>query len=433
MDNVKRIFYPDDTGEFLITDWMGDHQRKESLKIREIESGVVLPPYKIPNPYGGFYMETGVLSASGVLIPDSGMFSAPVPPPVPEGVSDAAMLDESVIFCGMLYFHYGHFLIQSTSRLYCALQNTALKIVFAVTHIPEHLPAYMMDFFQLLGIPLSRLILIDRPTRFSRIILPDISSRYFQDWTPEFLMPFKKAAENIPPAKDEKVFFSRKRWTGIAKCFGEEALEKLFVRNGFKPVMLETLSLAQQIACIKGAKVLAGINGTAFHNILFGEPGKKLIFLNRNPEYDSQYILNNACESDWYVVKVHANPLPVNHPHGPFIVGVTPDLREFCKVHKLDCGRISFCPEKYLRRFLNRFIYVYAQKNCFQEYQARYHNKLPADALIALSMATRRSDVFKRFFYRVLGKILPGKYGEHFRVIYAALRDCRKYHTEWKY
>ena len=293
--------------------------------------------------------------------------------------------------------------------------------------------SYIIEFFKLCGIPLSRIVLIDKSVQFKKIIIPDISSKYFKDWTPEFLIPFKKAAESVLAANDEKIFFSRKKWNGIAKCFGEDSLEKLFVQNGFKPVMLETLSLSQQIACIKGAKILAGINGTSFHNILFGDPGKKLIFLNRNPEYDSQYILNDACSADWYVVKVHANPLPVNHPHGPFIVGLTTELREFCKEHGLKCGNIFFHPEKYLDKFCKRFILIYAQSNCLREYQARYNNCLPVDSLISMLIASYQKNYFILLFYRILGKIFPGKLGDNFRVLYAAFKDQSKHNNQWKY
>lgn len=431
MCSVKRIYYPRESCDFLTEDWCRSHKRNVPVSERTVPKGIVLPPFQVPNPFGGFYSETGVLDGNGILIEDSGMLAG-VATGVPPAVENPEVRSETVIFCGLLYFHYGHFLIQSTTRLYYALQNSDFPLVWAVSHIPAELPSYMKEFFRLCDIPLSRLQLIDHPVRYKEVILPDISSRYFQDWTPEFLLPFRKAAENIPPAPAEKIYFSRKKWTGVAKCYGEESLEELFVRNGFTPVMLEKLSLSQQIACIKGAKVLAGINGTAFHNILFGDSGKKLIFLNRNAEYDSQFVMNDACRADWYVIKVHENPLPVNHPHGPFIVGVTKELKDFCREHGLRSFNISFRPGKFLKSFLKRYMHVYAIKNCSLEFAGRYHNQLPADVLNHLYMQANHGG--KRYLiYYILGRLLPGKMGEYFRVLYVAAKDSFSQKTEWKY
>lgn len=386
-------------------------------------------PYQFPE-YKLHNAEVGVLNSDREYVPDTGMaemrfVDLNLPDEIP-------FVDKTVIWGGLLIPHYGHFLLQSTTRLYYYLKNRDKNIPIAFAVFDNELPKYMSDFFNLLNIPPEHLILVDRPTQFKNVICPPLSSVYYRDWTKDFVLPFSEAAKNIRPAPYKKVFFSRRHWNGLAKCLGEDSLEKVFNGNGFHSVEMQNLSLREQISIIKGAEVLAGINGTAFHNILFGEKGKRIILLNRNEEYDSQYIVNEAVEAECFVVQAYENPLPVNHPHGPFIVGVTRYVKSFLKDFGLNDFNIPFVPLKYAKEFYKLYFQTYCQNNFYIELCVRNKNKIDVGDLFKLKELCAYSR-FRELMFRILSKITFGKTKLKFKQEYKNLKKLKSTPTEFKY
>ena len=379
---MKRIYYPQKQAEAFQKDWGTSHLRQEQLPVLTLENAVVTPPFEVFDEANGRReSEAGVFDQYGHYIQNT---SISIKKKVSLPAIPIPYIDETVIYCGMLILHYGHFLLQSTARLYYCLKHPELnwRLCFVTGNADTPIPKYIYDFFNLLHIPWSRLLILSSYTRFKTLILPPLSSRYYVDYTEDYILPFQRAAENIPPANHKKIFISRKKWNGLAKCFGEEKLEELFRKNGFHSIMPEQMSLQEQIATFKGAEMIAGINGTAFHNVLFTSGKKQLIFLNRNEEYDSQYIINEALKMDWFLIKVHANPFPVNHAHGPFIVGVTPELQMFCHDFGLNTFGIQFFPDHYIRDFLKYYAVIYAQEKILMELAAHRKGCVQTDELV---------------------------------------------------
>jgi hypothetical protein len=332
--------------------------------------------------------------------------------------------DREVMWGGMLIFHYGHFILQCTTRLYYYIKNRdKIKYVIFVSK-NNSLPSYINEFFSLINLPHEKIILIDEFRQFKRIICPSISSIYYGDYTKDFLLPFQECSKKIEPSGYEKVYLTRKYWHGANKCFGEECIEKVFNLNGFKSVSLEKLSLMEQISIFKSAKIMAGINGTSFHNTLFSAPGQKLIMLNRNEEFDSQYIINQVVKAYWFVIKVHLNPRPVSHSNGPFIVGVTEYLKEFLKDHGLKDFGIKFNPNKYLKSFLNRYCENYSNPSHYNELVARNKDKINCEDIIGIHLKIKYSKfiLLKNF---LLYKITIGKTRVYFKKLYKFTQFCR--------
>lgn len=442
---MTKYLYMDNESLKLFVDgeWCKKHMRQQVMKKETcVDLGIVLSPQASVNKYylqgvirqlpeyKLYNAEVGVLNSNREYLPGTGMaemrfVDLKLPDEIP-------FVNKTVIWGGLLIPHYGHFLLQSTTRLYYYLKNCdkSTPIVFAVFN--QELPKYMRDFFDLLNIPPEHLILVDKPTQFKKVICPALSSVYYKDWTEDFILPFSEAAKDIKPAPYEKVFFSRKHWSGLAKCFGEENLEKVFNKNGFHSVEMQNLSLKEQISIIKGAKVLAGINGTAFHNILFGQKGKQLILLNRNEEYDSQYIVNEAAEAECFVVQAYENPLPVNHPHGPFIVGLTKYVKSFLKDFGLDDFNVSFDPLKYVNRFYKLYFQTYCQNNFYIELCVRDKNKIEVGDLFKLKELCAYSR-FKELLFRILSKVTLGNAKLKFKQEYKRLKKLKSTPTEFKY
>lgn len=443
MFEKQKIYASESMIEAFNGEWDKSHIRAQETNGEIcVDKGIVLSPQPSVNNYylqGVPYQfpeyklhnaEVGVLNSDREYVPDTGMaemrfVDLNLPDEIP-------FVDKTVIWGGLLIPHYGHFLLQSTTRLYYYLKNRDKNIPIAFAVFDNELPKYMSDFFNLLNIPPEHLILVDRPTQFKNVICPPLSSVYYRDWTKDFVLPFSEAAKNIRPAPYKKVFFSRRHWNGLAKCLGEDSLEKVFNGNGFHSVEMQNLSLREQISIIKGAEVLAGINGTAFHNILFGEKGKRIILLNRNEEYDSQYIVNEAVEAECFVVQAYENPLPVNHPHGPFIVGVTRYVKSFLKDFGLNDFNIPFVPLKYAKEFYKLYFQTYCQNNFYIELCVRNKNKIDVGDLFKLKELCAYSR-FRELMFRILSKITFGKTKLKFKQEYKNLKKLKSTPTEFKY
>lgn len=403
---------------------------KQSIKDAKVLKNAYITnagPYSIINDI--YKVDAGVYSEDKKLYLESTQYENELSlKPLGGGIE---FINQKVIYGGVLSPHYGHFLIESTVRLYYYLQHRNDDTYIVFSKLVNYIPQFVKDFFELLNIPDDKIIYIDKITQFSQVIVPykSFTRSYY---TNEFSVPFIEASKNIKPAQYQKIFFSRKDWNGVAKCLGENNLEKIFNKNGFKSIAMEKLSLRQQIAVIKGANVIAGINGTSFHNILFSASPKTLIMLNRNEETDCQYIINQATNADCYLIKAYKNILPVNHAHGPFIVGVTPEFKQFAQEYGLNCYNINFNQQKYLKKFWELFSETYSQNNYYQELVINNKNLVDVKLVFELLNKCNYSKT-KLILYYILSKITFGKLHKLFKSKYKNMHHIKKQKMEFNY
>lgn len=334
-----------------------DYKKEQDRETDELDDGIVMPPIRLK---GNYHKHSyGVLDKELRYCTRSSIWEKPfheytVPPEIP-------FIDKEVIFCGALYRQYGHFLLEATSRLYYILEHNQEAPYLCYCAEEEGLASYAQDFFQLLGISTDHIIIVTQYTRFRKVIVPSLSFSWWKHYTPQFLMPFRKAASHIKPAPYERIYISRRNCNAISRIYGEKEIEKAFTQNGFVSIEPQNLTLEEQIALFKGAKVIAGINGTALHNIVFADQQPDLIILNRTEDADVQYILNAAAGiNNCYIIKAYDNPLPVCHSFGPHIMGITPELKRFFQDYNLQVNNSDFTPYQYLPLFISRYLEVYS-------------------------------------------------------------------------
>ncbi|MBZ4265893.1 glycosyltransferase family 61 protein, partial [Streptococcus pneumoniae] len=87
-----------------------------------------------------------------------------------------------------------------------------------------------------------RLILINRPTQFSEIIIPESSILPGEYYTKEYKMLFNSLVANVKldnNLESKKIYCSRARLDlAKGKEFGENGIEKVFLKNGYTPVYM---------------------------------------------------------------------------------------------------------------------------------------------------------------------------------------------------
>ena len=113
-----------------------------------------------------------------------------------------------------------------------------------------------------------------------------LPNAFVQDFRRDLLAA---AALPVPASSPERVFIRRARSRrGIEN---QEEVEAALVRLGFTVVMLETLSVAEQITLFFNARLVVGPHGAGLTNILFCQPGAAVIELVPSPDARNMFWL----------------------------------------------------------------------------------------------------------------------------------------------
>ena len=260
-----------------------------------------------------------------------------------EVTGETEYLDEDVIYLGYLNNHWGHFLLDSTSRLYPFLKDTEgkYKYAYVVNEGQEYIPgASIARFFELLGIT-ERVLFINKPVRCKSITIPEQGFMINAYYSKEFLEIFEKVVSGVDCSKYptyDKVYYARASFKKAQESeLGENVLLELFKKNHFTIISPEKCTLDEQIAIVRNAKFLAGITGTIPHNLLFAKPGQKMLIINKTHNINmAQMDINIMKQADVCYVDAYLAKFPVLIGEGPFLLDRSRQLVEYFKQHGWD-------------------------------------------------------------------------------------------------
>lgn len=248
--------------------------------------------------------------------------------------------NEEVIFGGALIYHFGHFMVECTSRLWYLIKNPSVekKIVFIPMGQWSFQP-WIYEFLKLIDLPEDRIVILDKPTQFKSVTVPDQAVYIIENYAAEFLLPFQKMLSKIRPVEGiGKIFLSRSKGLNSARTFfNQEYFEEFYRRRGFEIVYPEQLSMVEQISIISGADEVVTFLGTLSHWALFCRPTIEftiLVAVDNNSAYPTivrQSLINEASGVDWRYVSVDGNFLLSAHTSGPSIIGSTEQWRRYVK------------------------------------------------------------------------------------------------------
>lgn len=188
-------------------------------------------------------------------------------------------------FGGTIYDHFGHFLLDSLSRLYPLLdeiKTNSLPIIFhfAKDSIEEKslLEGYVGHFFNLLGVSHTRLIFITEPMKCGTLIThsPTFSDTNFSVQKIHELFP----KLSIKDKSKKRGFVSKSKLTsGTGTTNQAFEIDEIFSSFGFDIIHPELLPLEQQIDVMQSYDVLVGFPSSFFHLKLFCSDGAKLCIM----------------------------------------------------------------------------------------------------------------------------------------------------------
>jgi hypothetical protein len=204
------------------------------------------------------------------------------------------------MYGGLLFHHFGRFLLETTNRLWWRLaEKFKGPIIFQNTKPRLGVPDFARRYFALLGLA-NRVVIAEQSLGFDRIVVPHrsyIGQRGFHD---EFHAPFLAAgaaAERLPLAEDDTfgvgmagLYLSRTRFTNRSSL-GETLIEKKISDSGFYIAHTQELPLEAQILLVRRHRKIAGVAGSAFHNILFSEGALQPIYICKDYDINANYFM----------------------------------------------------------------------------------------------------------------------------------------------
>jgi len=276
--------------------------RAGALGLDRVAPAVVLPR-AADDGAGGRYAGA-VVDGAGVISPLSLRLADGVPLGPAEGDLAAATkprrLSGTALFLGPLFDAFGHFLVETTARLWAldtAEGRAADHVVFAFR--PGPVPAFARVALDALALG-HRLVLADRPLRFDAVLVPEAAYALGGGVHPAFKAGCERlgallaagadgagppSAGGLPPA-GVPVYLTRARldpWATTSAVVGERQIEAALTAAGVAVVAPETMALAAQAALARAAPRLAGVDGSALHLALFAEDPLDLAIVCRRP------------------------------------------------------------------------------------------------------------------------------------------------------
>lgn len=325
------------------------YKREDKIIVEEYINAYVLPR-KIADNGPGWGLG-GVLDSSKQFVELSAYYGGWIDQGGYYDFNQYDIYDDTVIYMGLFFNHWGHFLVDLLPRLWyiSSYPNVANKVKIA--YIGEDKPAgnYLM-LLNILGVKEEQLIHITKPTLFNKVIVPEYSCRPCIWYSDEYVNMYNTIVHNVLKdyqvpihLKDiDKVYFSRAAFSKAQGTeFGEDMIEDVYKDNGYTILYPERLSLYDQIYIWNHANTIACLNGSIPLNLVF--------CMNENLHID---ILNktSALHLNPYLYLLMRN-VKYNHidvyiePYkwvkttlgsGPFLLSITKQFRDYLTINHMN-------------------------------------------------------------------------------------------------
>ncbi|MGK7957525.1 MAG: DUF563 domain-containing protein [Crocosphaera sp.] len=230
-------------------------------------------------------------------------------------------VEQTLIYAGLIRCnHYGHFLIESISRLWYLYKNVDDPVIcHGISTRESPKTSYMDIFFRLIGFDKKRFFHFDEPVLIKKVIVPYPSFSFDAEAFEVHKSVTHNAALQLLPEKEKSIkktsqpmYFSRRSLsTGFRSIRNEDKLEELLRSKGVAIYYPEKLSLVEQIKLINKHEIIMGTKGSALHNMLFSLfPGKKMICFTFTNHFFLTYLIVDA------LVKVNSDYICCLFPDG---------------------------------------------------------------------------------------------------------------------
>lgn len=267
--------------------------------IETVEKPIIVPPVET-----GFVQRAGLLQADGSYIANGALWrngrSLTTKPAMPEG--DLPMRKGTWLWAGVLWMHFGHFLVESTSRLW-ALDQIKDKID-GILYIPkrprngDEVIDMQREFAALMGTEVP-VVCVDKPEQVERLIVPGqgVGLGKMVAGTDSYRKAIDKCfAKGIKADGPDKLYISRSKLpAGRGTLVGEAELEENLIKQGYTIYHPQKHNLRSQIATYKAAKQVLAAEGSALHLLaMVAGPKTDIGIVVRRPSGATQQLIRHV-------------------------------------------------------------------------------------------------------------------------------------------
>ena len=183
------------------------------------------------------------------------------------------VIEHAVLYIGVARNHYGHFLLDSMSRMWAAM-DSALPCVFLGAGDMANAGEYYAEIMSSMNFSVISPV---RPTLYRNIWVPAATLTENEIW-PDADSAHLRVTERLHPRDSRKwtqpVFLSRRGLHSKARTYltneaHEARLEGLLEQYGYRIVQPQHLTFADQIALFNECPKIVGLLGSAFHTAFF--------------------------------------------------------------------------------------------------------------------------------------------------------------------
>lgn len=317
-----------------------DYYRDKKAKAISVANAIVLPYRKNKGePTAG----GGVADSEGKYIPESAQHIVGTEMDHGYQIEACEKKDICVMWFGAWHKHWGHFLTEMVSRCWYLIDHKPEKEDFYVAYsikndtTHEAMGGTFKEFLNLMGVSDERIILVEKPTEFKEVVIPELSCEPGRWYTEEYKKIFQYLVDKSEKdSQYEKVYLTRLKSRGLAKTqMGEQDIMKVFKENGYKIVAPERLSLTEQIKVYASCKKLVVVEGTLMHNVLFCQEHIDFAIINRVVGVNAyQPLIHQAKEPNVTYIDAHLSFFPV-FAGGPFLFYFSDEFCKYCESERL--------------------------------------------------------------------------------------------------
>ena len=272
-----------------------------SESLTTLRDAIVVPPVE-----SSFVQEAGVLHSDGSYCPEGALWRKYRPittqPPMPEDIGET--LPGRWLWGGVLWAHFGHFLVESASRIWALAELE--KPVDGILFIPkrprvgEEVRGFHREYMGLMQ-PDLPIRVTANPARVEELVVPGqgfglgaitSGTKKYRDAV------HSQFARDVKPDGPEKIYISRSK-LGLAKggLLGEERMEDYLREEGYEIFYPEQHSLTVQLARYKAAKQVIAADGSALHLFaMVGRPDQPVAMVLRRQSGIDNMLAKNVAE-----------------------------------------------------------------------------------------------------------------------------------------
>lgn len=250
------------------------------------------------------------------------MWPRPVNPVRRADVS-ATLPDGEYIYVGFVHPHFGHFVIDSLSRMWPLIEHRppGVKLLLHGWGGPAMWWAkepWLVELLRGAGVSRDDILEVSEPVRVPRLWVPH---RSFQGQTfahqvhakvcrsiGEQLIAGQKIGREDRPAYLSKTRLAR----GIRRVTNEHQLESFLRGRGVEVFYPETMSTLDKLALFHSGRPLAGMTSSAFHTSLFAPPAGRMVMIDPAEVVNSNFLLcdrlNGNQASYFYAIGASRRP-----------------------------------------------------------------------------------------------------------------------------